>query len=124
MVILTALACWNVLAIRRSPPEKLLGSFDKLHREVAELSADVVKRVLAIETNEAARAVSAERLKSEFVELLEQQDDVLERIDTKRRRVDASESRAQRRGGNGQVATEIPVDVDAARTFARSQGMM
>ena len=122
--VFLALACWNVLSMRRSGPHKLLAAFAAECKSVAKMLDAFERRVVSIEVNEESRRVAAVKLQREFMELIEQQDDVLERIDTKRRRIDASESRRARREEVGQDPQSDVTSLDSVRASARAQGLL
>lgn len=124
--LLAALASWNVLVIRRSPPEKLQRDFQELVRETSLTLARFTSKIQEVVDADQARAVAAMKLKAEFIELLDQQEDVLERTDTKRRRIDASESRQLRRQGKavGPADNFDPNDIDSIRNHARALGVL
>lgn len=124
--LLAACACWNVLVMRKTGPVTLLKRCDELTEFVGIKLTSFERRVAEMEASDAIRAVSAQKLKSEFIDLLDQQDEVLERTDQKRRRIDAAESRASKREQlvPGGTPAYDPNDVNAVRAMARANGMI
>ncbi len=124
--LVLALTGWNVLLIRKSPPEKLQRDFQELVEATSLTLARFTSKIQEVVDADQARAVAAIKLKNEFIELIDQQEDVLERTDTKRRRIDASESRQRRRQHKTVGPTDDfdPTDIDSIRNHARNLGVL
>ncbi len=124
IVIFAVLACWNVLERRNYAPKRLVDSVASNRGAVETFMKKIDDRVLAVEAAEEKRRLENVGVHRQFVDLLEQQDDILERIDTKRRRADASLTRLQAKQGNGGEPQVDVNDVDQVRALARSTGRL
>ncbi len=104
------LAAWNVLERRRYAPKALEKSVrqrcDKLAGMVIEFEATLGNVVAA----EEGRRLENVKLRREFLDLIDQEEDVLGRIDTKNRRIQSAEARARQREGGGNGAEIVELD--------------
>lgn len=112
-------SCSHVLLWRRSTP----GAIQRTLGRVESRAADVERQLVRLGEAEAERALAFARLQREVAHALEANEDVLERIDTKRRRIDASDARRRQREEQ-QPQEPQPVDLSDWRNVARQRGML
>ena len=114
---------WNAVITIRNGPIPFEKTVHRKLTEFAEVLDTGLGKINECVDAEAERAISAQRVKNELVKLIEEQDDLLERVDTKRRRIDASEARARKKLEPPEPEFD-PSDLAACRQLARRHGLM
>ena len=122
---LGVLAAWNVLERRRYAPKALLKSFEELSAGCEGTLKSFSSTLKAVVDGEENRRLEAVKLRREFLDLIDQEEEVLGRIDTKNRRIQSAEARAQKREhGNGPQVVMTDDDLLASiRSTIRAGGV-
>lgn len=121
------LAAWNVVERRRYAPKALSNSFEKLSAGCEGTLKRFGTTLQTVVDSEENRRLESIKLKREFLDLIDQEEEVLGRIDTKNRRIQSAEARAearQTRANGSQMESGQPGSLlDEIRADMRARGM-